>query len=72
MAKVSAVVVVTLVSDEAPVQGATAREISEGLDSEIELFDAYFQNELKMEPLIKFEKACLKTYLQFKYKQTAC
>jgi hypothetical protein len=36
------------------------------VNEEVEAFNKYFQEELKLEPLISFEKAVLKTYLLWK------
>lgn len=36
------------------------------IDEEIAAFNTFFQTELKLEPLVRFETACLKTYLQWK------
>lgn len=40
--------------------------IEPAVDKEIENFDQFFQSELKNEPLLKSEKALLKTYLFWK------
>lgn len=42
------------------------KKLEEAVDADLDAFDEYFQRELKNEPLIRSERAILKTYLHYK------
>jgi len=49
--------------------GAEGEELEKAVDADIANFNEYFQRELKNDPLISSEKACIKTYLWWKTHQ---
>jgi hypothetical protein len=42
------------------------KELEHAIDADIAAFDEYFQRELKNDPLVRPERAILKTYLHYK------
>lgn len=64
------VVVYVTSGDEVTEQTVTdSKKLEEAVDADIVAFDEYFQKELKNEPLVRSERAIIKTYLHWKTHQ---